>query len=182
MNGGSDTESRMNSKVLEYLITIIENWEEEAISLAEARIQLEKVLAENEVENHIAIAENAIKDALDNWIVDKVIDYVEDEVSERETDWFLRTLTSEERKHRSELSDVKKEFIKILRECEVDGRLGVILESDAIQQLMMRGFDVDFVPHIAGLTGEFVRFADDGESIIWHYLVPKYELDDMSVE
>jgi hypothetical protein len=68
------------------------------------------------------------------------------------------------------------DVVDILQECEVDGRLGVITEEGALRALRNEGFDVGFVPFIQGKTSEFARSTEEGKIVVWHYLIPRYEL------
>jgi hypothetical protein len=180
MSGGNEGDSKMPSDEIQLILGLIQE-SGMKLSFNEAFSRLDESLSKKGIDNHHEVAKQVLNQMLDAWTVDKVIDYASDD-SDQEYEWFLTILSEDEAKRLKNLSEEEKAFLKILRNSEVDGRLGVMAETDALKALSNAGHDVDFVPFIAGKTDEFVRSTDDGKAVVWHYLVPQYELRDINEE
>lgn len=176
---GNENELKMMIDALKFLVKTIEEETTKRIPFSKASSLVERYLLEKGVEEYREVAEAVVNLGLNNWIIDKIVDYASVD-SDREYEWFLLALSKEETEKLQNMSEEKKAFIKILRNREVEGRLGVITESDALMALRNQGHDVEFVPFIPGKTSDFARSTNDGEIVVWHYLIPQYELTDDS--
>jgi hypothetical protein len=113
--------------------------------------------------------------ALDNWIVDKILDYDDNsEESIGKPVWFIRLLNEKDAESLSNLSDEAKWLLKILRKSKTDGILGVIRASDALKNLNEKGYDLRLVPHIPDRVDEYFKTVD-GEFTHFYYLIPEDE-------
>jgi hypothetical protein len=152
---------------------ITEGTETRQLSLREVKSKLNETF--RDAQDVDTIADGAIAFALDNWMVDKVLDYDDsDEKSAGELVWFIRSLPREEADHLSRLSKEKQAMLKILRESESESRLGAIRASDALLELRRLGFDLDSAPSIPSRTSSFFRPEND-KSIEFKYLLSEYE-------
>ena len=129
--------------------------------------------------NEYAEAENivsqAIESVLDRWIVDKVLDYDDnDEESQGKLVWFLRLLSKEESEYLSTLPEEKQALLRILRNSETENRLGAIRMGQALEELHKQGFDLDFVPAVSNRTGDFFR-TEGGVLVVYQYLISEDE-------
>ena len=71
-------------------------------------------------------------------------------------------------------SEMERVFLRILRNSETDGRLGVIRADIALKKLQEFGFDLDYVPYIPDVTNDFFSI-ENGELVEYHYIIPEYE-------
>lgn len=130
------------------------------------------------IEGDSNLSEKVIDYALDNWLIDKVIDYpsFDGDVPLGRLSWFLKFLDENESEYLRTLSPEEQELLKILRECTTPDELGIIHEDIALKMLRERGFDVNEVPFIKDKVSEFFTTDDDGKLVGWHRLIPEYEL------
>ncbi|MFX1606746.1 MAG: hypothetical protein ACFFDD_12700 [Promethearchaeota archaeon] len=151
------------------LIELLENTKSKQMPLRELIIRLQ----ENQDIN--INARTVIEYALDNWIVDKILDYDDNsEESIGKPVWFIRILDENEIEILRNLSKEAKCLLKILRKSDTDGVLGVASTSDLIKTLHERGHDLDLVPHIPGRVDDFFKTVE-GELVQFHYLIPEDE-------
>jgi hypothetical protein len=164
----------MSNKIpetVQMLVEILRNAETRCMLLKELRSKLQESLQINE---NIEI-DDGIQYVLDNWIVEKVLDYDSDSTeSDGQLVWFLRILSEKEAERFRNLPEVSKCFIRILYSINTPGDLGVIRADDALKKLKEHGYDIEYVPYVSGKTDDFFRL-EDGELIQFHYLVPEEE-------
>ncbi len=120
--------------------------------------------------------QQAIQHALDNWLIDKVIDYPLNSEGKEvgRLTWFLCPLSEEESDFLKNLPDIEKTVLKILRERETEYGLGTMSEEDLLLRLEELGFEADYVPIIEDRVSDFYEPEND-ELIAWYYLVPRFE-------
>lgn len=138
---------------------------------------LKSKLHENlgEATNAEVVVNQAIEYALDKLIVSIQLDYDDgDEEFLGELVWFLCFLTEEDSKYLRSFSEMERVFLRILRNSETDGRLGVIRADIALKKLQELGFDLDYVPYIPNVTNDFF-LTENGELVEYHYIIPEYE-------
>ncbi len=166
----------MSAKISEYvdiLIELLENTELNKIPQRELEYELQKILRINdsiEVDTR-----TVIQYALDNWMIDKILDYDDNSMnSVGQLVWFLCTLTEAETEALRNLPEVAKSFLKILHSSNITGDLGVVRADDALEALNEDGYDIEYVPYIPSKTNDFFR-PEDGKLVQFHYLVPENE-------
>ncbi len=127
--------------------------------------------------NKPSLANQAIQYALDNWLIDKTIDYCRDSrgVEVGELRWFLRALSEEESEELKQLPDIKKQIIRILRRQETERRLGMMRAEELLKRLQDKGFETQYVP-IADIRVSDVFKAEEGKLVKWIRLIPEFEL------
>jgi hypothetical protein len=164
----------MSDEILEtahMLAEILQNTETRRMPLRELKSRLQASLQINE---NIEM-DDVIQYALENWIVEKVLDYDNDYTeSVGQLVWFLRLLSEKEAERFQNLPEVSKCFIRILYSINTPGDLGVISADNALKKLNERGYDVEYVPYIPNKTDDFFRL-EDGELVQFHYLIPEEE-------
>ncbi len=166
----------MSAKISEYvdiLIELLENTELNKIPQRELEYELQKILRINdsiEVDTR-----TVIQYALDNWMIDKILDY-DDNSNESvgQLVWFLCTLNEKEAEALRILPKVVKCFIKILRSSNTTGNLGVVRADEVLRVLYEHDYDIEHVPYILGKTDDFFR-PEDGKLVQFHYIVPEDE-------
>jgi hypothetical protein len=161
------------SEAVAILIELLENTDTKQIPLRKLVNRLHKTLQANPGIN--TDASTIIEYALDNWIVDKILDY--DDSSEESIGrpvWFIRILNEKEVEILRNLSDETKCLLKILRKSETDGSLGVVRTSDVLKTLYERGYDLELVPHVPDRVDDYFKTVD-GEFTQFHYLIPEDE-------
>ncbi len=167
----------MNSKEIErfvgILLELLQNAELKRLPLSELEIALQKTIRTN---NKIDISvDSVIHYALDNWIVDKILDYNDSSMeSIGQLIWYIGTLNKEETEALRNLPDVAKVFLKMLRSSNEKGRLGVIRADDALNALREKGYDIEYAPYIPSKTDDFFR-QEDEKVIQFHYLISEEE-------
>ncbi len=120
-------------------------------------------------------ASTIIEYALDNWIVDKILDY--DDSSEESIGrpvWFIRLLSEKDTETLRNLSDANKAFLKMLRNSNEEENRGAIRADDVLRALREEGYEIEFTPNIPSKTDECYRF-DNDESTLFCYLIPEDE-------
>ena len=156
------------------LIELITESGVRAIPLDKAKNKLEerlKSLSDKAIETD---AFKVIQYALDNWIIDKIID---EQPANGQLVWYINDLDKEESQFYHELSNLEKAVIKILRTCEDGDMIGRIKEDDLLSRLRELGFTVQSIPYIPNKT--YVSFTrENGDVIRWWYLVTQFELSD----
>ncbi|MHA2432210.1 MAG: hypothetical protein ACXADO_03160 [Candidatus Thorarchaeota archaeon] len=153
------------------LLDMLRGSESRQLPLREIRMKLKVTFGVEEVDQ-------AIESVLDGWLVDKILDYDdEDRESLGKLVWFLRLLTDDESKYLRELSEVDRAFLRVLRNSESDNRYGVIRADIALKELQEVGHDSEYVPYIPGITNDFFR-TEEGERVQYHYIIPEYEKSD----
>ncbi|MFX1483881.1 MAG: hypothetical protein ACFFCP_11930 [Promethearchaeota archaeon] len=164
----------MSDKILEaaqIIAEILRNTETKRMPLRELKSRLQASLQVNE---NIEM-DDVIQYALENWIVEKVLDYDNDSAeSVGQLEWFLRILSEKEAERFQNLPEASKCFIRILYGINTPGDLGVIRADDALKKLNEKGYDVEYVPYIPDKTDDFFRL-EDGELVQFHYLIPEEE-------
>ena len=165
----------MNTYAIDLLLDMLAKADERRLLLESVRKELVQLLRAKNIENTSALVDEAIDYTLDNWLVDKIIDYPEDDdYSSGSFKWFLRLLDKDESERFRNLCEIEQTFLKILHNSEYEGRLGVISADDALEKLRGLGFEPKFVPHIPDKTG--VSFGTkNGQQVKYHYLLPEYE-------
>lgn len=118
----------------------------------------------------------SIQQALDDLMVEKVIDYpsYDEGIPVGKLVWHLKLLGKVESKQLRGLKPEAKALLNVLWNCDDPNALGAVREKDALGQLRALGFEVDRVPYIPGLVDDFFT-AESGENVRWHYLTPEYE-------
>lgn len=159
----------VNQEAVGFLLDILGDNEDKRLPLSSAREKMEEFLG-GEYEDK---AQETIEYALDNWMVEKILDYNDEEPSGRRV-WFLRLLTQEESLQRESLPEEDQAFLKILYTSEGDGQLGAIRSDIATKKLQELRFDPEYSCYIHGLTYDFFT-TEDGEQVMYHYLIPEDE-------
>ena len=155
------------------LIELLENMDSKQISLKDLENRLQRILKDNTESK--ADANDVIQYALDNWIVDKILDYDDSsEESMGEPVWFIRILTEEEAEVLQNLPEAAKCFIKILYESKTDGTLGVVRTRDVLKTLRERRYNLELVPYVSNKISDFFK-TKGGKLVQFHYLVPEDE-------
>jgi len=141
------------------------------------RKNLQARIKSSDREEISTIVEQIIQEALDKWIVDKIIDYsdYDGDIPTGNLTWFIKLLNDDESNKLKELTDIKKAYLRILRNAETERRIGVMRGSMVLRKLNDLGFQVSDVPYISDKTDEFFRTEND-ELIPWVCLIPEFEL------
>ncbi len=166
----------MSATIIEYvdiLIELLENTELNKIPQRELEYELQKILRIND---SIEVDTRAvIQYALDNWMIDKILDY-DDNSNESvgQLVWFLCTLSEKEAEALRILPEAVKCFIRILRSSNTTGNLGVVRADEVLRVLYEHDYDIEHVPYILGKTDDFFR-PEDGKLVQFHYIVPEDE-------
>lgn len=165
--------NEMIQKAAGIVTNILARIESRQLPLKDVKIRVSEKLEGADDIN--ATVDKAIEWALDNWIVDKVLDYDEDdEEFAGELVWFLRATTEEEAEYLGRLSKAEHALLNILRNAENESRLGVIRANEALQRLRKLGFDLKSAPSIIGKTSSFFR-PENGKLIEFKYLLSEEE-------
>ncbi len=163
----------MKAEYIDILIELLENTELNKTPQRDLEYDLQKIL---QVNDRIEVdAKEVIQYALDNWMIDKILDY-DDNSNESvgQLVWFLCTLNEKEAEALRILPEAVKCFIKILRSSNTTGNLGVVRADETLSVLHKHGYDIEYVPFISGKTDDFFRL-EDGKLVQYHYLVPEVE-------
>lgn len=120
----------------------------------------------------------AIRRALNEFLIDQVIDY-EPAVSSEPSDnpiWFLKIASPDERERLQALTPRDKAIVSILRGQNEQGRIGRIKKELLRAQLREQGFsDEDLrVLYVKDKVDTFQTCEDEGW-VDWCYLIPEYE-------
>jgi hypothetical protein len=161
------------SETVSILIELLENTDTKQMPLKELESRLQKRLKFRTGIDVNPI--DIIETSLDNWTVDKILDY--DDSSEESIGkpvWFIRLLDEEETEILRNLSDEAKCLLKILRKSKTEENLGVVRTKDVLKTLREKGYDLDLVPYIPERVDDYFKTID-GELIQFHYLVPEDE-------
>ncbi|MBS3793437.1 MAG: hypothetical protein KGY80_00870 [Candidatus Thorarchaeota archaeon] len=162
------------SESLRILMDLLKQQEGHKLPLTKAKEKLQSLIPE---ENAKVIAEQAIEEALDELMIEKVLDYDEtDKDSTGHLVWFLRIPNKERREQLENLSEEDRTFLRILYNSESHDRPGAIPADVASEKLQEVGVGSDYVPFIPGLTYDFFKNGD-GESVMYHYLLAENEKD-----
>lgn len=126
--------------------------------------------------NHEEIVNQAIEYALQEGLIDKVIDSprYEDDIPIGLPTWLLKKVDEEETEFLSNLSEVKQEYLRLLRSTTNANEIGMLKEEDVIKKLQERGFDVERAPHVSGRT-QIIFDYNGEEPIRWCRLIPEFE-------
>ncbi len=161
------------SECVSILIKLLQNTESEKIPQRELECELQRIL---HVNDKIKVdTGTVIQYGLDNWMIDKILDY-DDNSNESvgQLVWFLCTLSEKEAEALRILPEAVKCFIKILRSSNTTGNLGVVRADEVLRVLYEHDYDIEHVPYILGKTDDFFR-PEDGKLVQFHYLVPEDE-------
>ena len=166
----------MTTKPVDILLDLVSATGKRGLPLTFAVRKLEEKLRLEGYANPAEIAQETILEALESCSVDKIIDEPEskEESPSLRPIWLLRLLSPEESSILQRLSPGAKALLKILRESEWDGSIGVIRENLALEKLREKGFNFEHVPRISERTGIFFK-PGDGNSIPYCYLLPEDE-------
>jgi len=161
------------AKAIECVLEILKEGGARALPLSSVR-GLHAEEDKKRGESRTSLADAAIQYVLDQWLVDKVIDFpsYKGEIPLGELTWHLKILSEEESTRLRNLGSEAKTLLKILRECDELGKLGRIREDVALKKLRELGFNVKQVPWIDGKISTFFK-VDQGQYIEWYYLVPE---------
>lgn len=164
----------IQSEYIKILMDLLKQQEGHKLPLTKAKEKLQSLIPE---ENAKITAEQAIEEALDELMIEKVLDYDEtDKDSTGQLVWFLRIPNKERREQLENLSEEDRTFLRILYNSESHGRLGAIPADVASEKLQEVGVGSDYVPFISGLTYDFFKNGED-ESVMYHYLLAEDEKD-----
>ncbi|TFG09712.1 hypothetical protein EU538_04140 [Candidatus Thorarchaeota archaeon] len=169
----------MLDKVVTILMDLLDSCDKRGLPLEDLEEALaDRIRAESDIEGN-DLANQAIRHALDNWLIDQTIDYRHNErgVEVGPLIWFCRKLTQEESEELKQLPDIEKETIRILREQQSEEGLGTMRERDLLEHLRSRGFETEFTPMIEDYVSDYFT-TEDGELVEWIYLVPQFELSE----
>jgi hypothetical protein len=167
----------MLDKAVTILMDLLDSCDRRGLPLEDLEEALrDRIHAESDIDSN-DLANQAIRYALDNWLIDKTIDYRHDESGEEVGPliWFCRKLTQNESEKLRQMPEIKKETIRILREQETDVDLGRMRERDLLEYLRAKGFETDFAPYIEDYVSDYF-IMEDGELVEWIYVVPQFEL------
>ena len=164
----------MFEEEVKVLIELLSQSDSKGVQLDALKATLRDRLISDSSGNPQTDASKIIQYALDNWIVDKVID---DPEPIGPPVWFIKILDDEGVKFYCGLPEVEKAAIKILRTSEYDGELGTIREDVLLRHLHELGFDVERIPFVSEVMS--ISFTSDNEKMvrIWH-ITPQFELSD----
>ena len=161
----------------EILVSLLRASGKRGLPLTIAQNRLEERLKTGGCDNPSLTAEQAIQYALDNWIVDKIVDAPEtqDGVPKLGEVWFLTALDPQETAALQKLPQVEQMVLKILRSRDLRVRLGAIRAGDLLEQLRQQGFHIDRVPIVVDTVEEFSTVDEEGRIEYWYGLIPRYQ-------
>jgi len=161
---------------VEILLDLLEERGVRGAPLDDLQEELAHNLEERRISQELPTALETIKYALDKWLVDKIIDYCENErgASIGPPKWFIRPLPQEESDRLKKLPEVEKAVINLLRNNETEHGLGTMSEDELMSRLKESGFEVDFVPEPTDMVSDFYE-PDNDHMVVWYYIVPQYE-------
>ncbi len=164
---------RMFDRLILLLLEILREAGPQGLPVEDVRALLEKRIDYQDAGS----PDQVIEYALDNWLIDKTIDYCRDTrgVEVGELRWFLRALSEEESEELKQLPDIKKQIIRILRRQETERGLGMIRAEELLEKLRNKGFETQYVP-IADIRVSDVFKAEEGKLVKWIRLIPEFEL------
>ncbi len=169
--------SKMLEKDVTILMDLLDTCDQTGLPLEDLEEALEDRIESHDDLKEPGLANQAIRHALDNWLIDKTIDYRRNKSGEEvgALIWFCRKLTQDESEKLRRLSEIEKETIRILRAQETEEGLGTMRERDLLEYLRAKGFETDFAPSIEDYVSDYFK-TEDGENVEWIYLVPQFEL------
>ena len=161
--------------IVETLLSYL-NQTPHGIPLDEIKIKLSENSELKDSSNRKEVINEAIEYALDNWLIDKVIDSptYEDGIPVGSPTWLLKKLEKDESNELQSLPAAKKAYLKILRSSGDSAYLGMISEDDALKRLGELGFELDRAPHISDRT-QIIFDYDEGKLVRWCSLIPEFE-------
>lgn len=164
---------RMSDRSVTVLLEILLEAEPQGLPIEDARALLKRRVEAPDSNS----VDQVIQYALDNWLVDKTIDYCRDSSGEEvgELRWFLRPLGEDESKEMRALPEIKKEIIRILRGQDTERGIGMIRAEELLSKLREKGFDPHIIPTIENRVSDVFKTEDD-KLVEWYYLVPQFEL------
>ncbi len=169
--------SKMLDRAVANLMDLLDSCDKRGLPLEDLKQALtDRIRAESDLDDN-NLANQAIRHALDNWLIDQTIDYRHNErgVEVGPLIWFCRKLTQEESEELKQLPEIEKEIIRILREQETEDDLGTIRTTNLLETLRARGVEAKSVPMVEGHVADFFT-TEDGKLVRWHYLIPEFEL------
>lgn len=168
--------SEQQNKGLTILVSLLEGATMNRLTFDESVKQLQRRIGSAGLTE--LRARNVIEYALDNWLVEKQLDYA-DEQGEIKGDlvWFICLLSEKETEEYRSLPEESKCLLRILYECSNEGDRGVIRADVALETIRMQGHDIEVVPHICHKTDSFFM-TSDGNFVEFCYLVPEHEKSD----
>lgn len=160
------------------LVRIIGEKENQQVRLPDAQELLQVWLELVGIESDFfQIAEQIVQLAIEEWIVQKTIDYpsYDDDIPLGYPEWHLKIVTAEEKTQFAQLKPVQHALLKILYSMKTNQkRLGAVEETEAIDLLSGMGFDVTDIPLVPDKVSIFFLSKDDTRTK-WYHLIPEYE-------
>ncbi|MGQ4912224.1 MAG: hypothetical protein ACP6KW_08665 [Candidatus Thorarchaeota archaeon] len=144
------------------------------VKVVEQRV-LQRFLEEGE-EVSIQQIRAAIRELLDNWVIDKTVDELDYKVKnelglpqDEAFTWHLKLLTEDQSDYLRALRPEAKALIKLLREQNDTNWLGVMPKREAVEKLAQQGFkgDLEYI-HAEDMIEDFMT-SWDGNSSVWCY-------------
>jgi len=163
------------SEATTILLDILRKAEPKGLPLVVVSKQLETRLAQEGHPDAPSLAVATIDKALDDCLIDKVIDNPEGfGVTGPYGDvWFLRIPSEKEAQDLRDLTGVKRAFLRMLQNTETEKGLGEMREDVALAKLREMGFDIKYVPWIRDRF-ETRYESEDGKPVISCALIPEY--------
>ena len=165
-----------NNEIVRKLTQKVKESPGKRIALESARELIEEWSGKENIDGVIAYV-------LDNWVLDKVVDYpaFDGFVPLGFLTWFLKYLDKDESEYLRNLAPEAQALIKILRSCNVPHHLGELQEDLILKQLHKKRYSVDEVPFIRNKVDEFLTL-ENGSRVRWHRLIPEFELAENDVD
>jgi len=173
-HGGVTSENPM-SEAVSILLDLLLAAGERGLPLAVASRELEMRLSKKGLPDVSSLARATIETALDEWLIDKVIDdpLGFDVTGPHGDVWFLRVPQEEKTQNLQSLPEVERKFLRLLHAVDIDRGLGMMREDVAIAKLREMGFDINYVPWIDDRLETQYEW-QDGEPVKWYCLIPEY--------
>lgn len=136
----------MFQEALDYLLEYLSKSPKRRSSFEATLQNLIGWLKSNGYDGTEAYAIEVVTHALDEWLIDKIVDYpsFSNHVPIGEIGWFLKLLSTDETATLQGLKPHEQELIRILHDSISNEGLGTLHEQEALNRLKQKGFDIRY--------------------------------------